>query len=156
MQGNQEIITHLNTILTHELSAIDQYLVQAYMLEDWGYKKLHERIAHETDDERQHVGKLIQRILFLDGVPDVASRVALRIGSNPREMIESDLELEVTVARLLNEAMALCRDKGDNGTRAMLESLLIDTESDHSLWFETQLRLMKDLGQEAYLAEQMH
>lgn len=155
MQGNQEIIAQLNKILTHELSAIDQYLVQAHMLDDWGYKKLYERIAHETDDERGHVEQLVKRILFLEGMPDVASRVALRIGKTPKEMIESDLELEVKVATLLNETMALCREKGDNGSRAMLEGLLIDTESDHILWFETQLRLMKELGNEAYLAEQI-
>ena len=155
MTGDQEIIAALNDLLAQELSAIDQYLVQAHMLDDWGYGKLHERIAHEAEDERGHVALLIKRVLFLGGVPDVASRVALRIGKDPKEILESDLELEIKVASALNTAMALCRNKGDNGTRAMLEVLLKDTENDHILWFETQLRLIEALGQEAYLAEQL-
>ena len=155
MQGNKEVIASLNALLTGELSAIDQYVVQAHMLEDWGYRKLYERIAHETDDERGHVVKLVRRILFLDGVPDVATRVALDIGKNPKEMLESDLKLELLVAKSLNDAMALCRSKGDNGTRAMLEELLNDTERDHIFWLEQQLRLIDDVGLAEYLAEQL-
>lgn len=155
MQGDREVIDRLNRLLTDELSAIDQYLVQSRMLEDWGYRKLFERIAHETEDERGHATRLVQRILFLGGSPDVASRAALRIGTSPKEILENDLALELEVARNLNDAIALCREKGDNGTRDLLEELLRDTEDDHVLWFETQLRLIDAVGLETYLAEML-
>lgn len=155
MKGSQEIIDSLNTLLTKELSAVDQYVVQSLMLEDWGYMALYDRIAHEADDERGHVSELVKRILFLEGQPNVSARTPLAIGSNVQEMFENDLKYEAEVAGMLNEAIALCRDKGDNGTRAMLEQLLNDTERDHILWLETQLRLIKSLGLELYLSEQM-
>ena len=153
MQGDKDVIKCLNALLANELTAIDQYLVQSRMLNDWGYTKLYERIAHESDDERGHVDKLIRRILFLDGQPDVAARAKLKIGSNPKEMLENDLEFELQVAQGLNEAIALCRNKGDNGTRTMLKELLSDTEQDHILWFEQQVGLMEQAGVENYLAE---
>ena len=146
MKGNSEVIARLNALLANELTAIDQYFVQARMLERWGYTRLHERIAHEADDERGHADKLVARILFLDGQPDVAARAPLDIGSNPKEILENDLALEIGVARSLNDAIALCREKADNGTRELLEELLNDTERDHILWFETQLRLIEDIG----------
>lgn len=155
MKGHADIIDSLNALLTKELSAVDQYFVQGLMLEDWGYTQLQERISHEADDERMHAARLVKRILFLEGQPDVASRAPLKIGGNPREMIEHDLAYEVEVAQMLNDAIALCRKHGDNGTRAMLEELLNDTERDHILWFETQLRLIADLGLESYLAEKL-
>ena len=155
MQGHPDVIACLNALLTRELSAIDQYVVQAYMLENWGYQKLYERIAHETDDERGHVVKLVRRILFLDGMPDVASRLPLDVGKTPKEMLESDLKLELQVANSLNEAMALCRDKGDNGTRAVLEELLNDTERDHIYWLQQQLHLIDEVGIQEYLAEKI-
>lgn len=155
MKGNPEIIDCLNALLTNELSAVDQYLVQAYMLEDWGFMKLHERIRHETDDERGHVVRLVKRILFLEGKPDVASRAKLKIGSDPRQMLVHDLDFELEVARALNEAIALCRKKGDNGTREMLEDLLRDTEEDHIFWLEQQLALIETLGLKKYLQEQL-
>jgi bacterioferritin len=155
MKGNREIIDCLNALLANELSAVDQYLVQAHMLQDWGFTKLHERIGHETDDERGHVARLVKRILFLEGQPDVGSRTELRIGSAPREMLANDLEFEVDVARTLNDAIALCRKKGDNGTREMLEELLHDTEDDHIFWLQQQLALIEKLGLKRYLQEQL-
>lgn len=155
MQGDSDVIDSLNALLTKELSAVDVYLVQGAMLDDWGYTKLHERIAHEADDERMHVLKLVQRILFLEGTPNVSARANLPIGSNPKEMFEHDLAYELEVAKMLNDAMALCRDRGDNGTRALLEGLLKDTEEDHILWFESQLFLIGQIGLENYLAEKL-
>lgn len=155
MKGDSDIIDCLNALLTHELTAVDQYFVQARMLEDWGFTKLYERIAHETDDERGHADRLVKRILFLEGQPDVASRSALKIGSSPKEILANDLEYELVVAGALNEAIALCRDKGDNGTRQMLEELLRDTEEDHILWLEQQLELIDKVGLKKYLSEQL-
>ncbi len=153
MEGNRDVIDRLNTLLATELTAIDQYFVQSRMLEDWGYTKLHERISHESDDERGHADRLIQRILFLEGQPDVGSRAPLSIGADPKEMLANDLAMELEVAKGLNDAIALCREKADNATREMLEELLRDTEMDHILWFETQLRLIEEVGLQGYLAE---
>lgn len=155
MKGNGEIIDCLNALLTKELTAIDQYFVQARMLEDWGFTKLYERIGHEADDERGHADRLVKHILFLDGQPDVGSRAALEIGSNPSEILANDLEYELEVARALNEAIALCRKHGDNGTREMLEELLRDTEGDHIFWLEQQLSLIEKVGLKNYLSEQL-
>ncbi|MGD8862233.1 MAG: bacterioferritin [Myxococcales bacterium] len=155
MKGHPDVIRSLNALLTHELSAVDQYVVQSLMLEDWGYTQLHERIAHEADDERGHVARLVQRILYLEGQPDVSTRAPLKIGENVKEMFEHDLAYEAEVAALLNDAIALCRDKSDNGTRALLEEILNDTERDHILWLQTQLRLIEDLGLAAYVAEKL-
>ena len=155
MKGNREIIDCLNALLTNELTAIDQYFVQSRMLEDWGFTKLQVRIGHEADDERGHVDRLVKRILFLEGQPDVATRAALKIGSNPKDMLVSDLDLELGVAKALNDAIALCREKGDNGTREMLEELLRDTEADHIFWFEQQLSLIEEIGLKNYLQQQI-
>ncbi len=153
MKGNSEVIDRLNALLTNELMAIDRYFVQSRMLENWGYEKLHERISHESDDERGHADKLVERILFLEGQPDVAARAELNIGTDPKEMLANGLAFELEVAKNLNDAIALCREKGDNGTREMLEELLNATERDHILWFETQLKLIDELGLKNYLSE---
>ncbi len=155
MKGSKEVIRNLNALLTNELTAIDQYLVQSRMLENWGYQKLYERISHESDDERGHSAKLVQRILFLEGQPEVAARARLRIGANPKEILENDLALELEVAQALNDAIAVCRDEGDNGTRELLEELLNDTERDHIFWFESQLKLIDEVGLKNYLAERI-
>ncbi|MGS0730376.1 bacterioferritin, partial [Shewanella sp. 0m-11] len=113
MKGNQEVIDTLNKLLTGELSAMDQYFVHGLMYEDWGLNELHERISHESDDEREHAKKLVQRILFLEGTPDVASREALNIGKDTQEMLKNDLAYEYQVADNLRSAIALCELKSD-------------------------------------------
>ncbi|MEM9696521.1 MAG: bacterioferritin [Myxococcota bacterium] len=155
MKGNDKIIAFLNAQLTLELSAVDQYVIQAAMLENWGYQKLHARFAHEADDERAHVVRLVDRILYFDGTPDVTSRDPLAIGRDPKSMLENDLAHEIVVAKSLNRGMALCREVGDHGTRTLLEELLRDTEHDHILWLQRQLHLVHELGLERYLGEQM-
>ncbi len=155
MQGKAAIIDKLNALLAGELSSMDLYLLQGRMFEDWGYKKLQERLVHESSDERGHADALIQRILFLGGEPNIMGRIQIRVGSKPEEMLANDLKYELDVAKALNEGIALCVAEGDNGTRALLEKLLVDTESDHVFWLESQLNLIQDLGIERYLAEQM-
>jgi bacterioferritin len=155
MKGNPSIVAMLNTRLAAELSSMDLYLLQGRMLQDWGYGKLGERLVHESGDERQHADLLIQRILFLDGVPDMTKRLNLAVGANPQEMFEGDLQYEYEVANGLNEGIALCEQARDSGTRKILQQLLSDTEDDHILWLETQLRLIASLGLQAYLAEQL-
>lgn|SRR5690606_21501561 len=155
MQGSQAVIAQLNALLAGELSAMDLYLLQGRMLGDWGYSKLQERLVHESSDEREHADHLIQRILFLDGKPDVTARVPVQVGDSPKQMLENDLKYELEVAKALNAAMAVCVAEGDNASRELLERLLKDTEQDHILWLQTQLRLMNELGVELYLSEQI-
>ncbi|BDM63359.1 bacterioferritin [Shewanella sp. NFH-SH190041] len=155
MKGNSEIIAALNRLLTNELSAMDQYFVHARMYDDWGLNALFERINHESDDERMHASKLIERILFLEGKPDVASRAPLSIGSNPQEMLHNDLQYEYKVADDLREVIALCESKGDYQTREILQVLLEETEADHMYWLEKQLGLIEKIGLGNYLQSKM-
>lgn len=155
MKGNQEVIDALNELLTGELSAMDQYFVHGRMFEDWGLNELHERISHESDDEREHAGKLVERILFLEGTPDVASREALSIGKNPQEMLKNDLAYEYKVADNLRRVIGLCEQKQDYQTREILEVLLEETESDHMYWLEKQLGLIDKVGLQNYLQSKM-
>ncbi|MBT1444691.1 bacterioferritin [Shewanella sp. JM162201] len=155
MKGNQEVIDALNSLLTGELSAMDQYFVHARMYEDWGLNELYERIAHESDDEREHAAKLVSRILFLEGTPDVASREKLTIGSNVEEMLKNDLAYENKVAAHLKTVISLCEQKGDYVTRELLVQLLDETEDDHLYWLEKQLNLIKMIGLPNYLQSKM-
>lgn len=155
MKGNKEVIDTLNKLLTGELSAMDQYFVHGLMYEDWGLNELHERISHESDDEREHAKKLVQRILFLEGTPDVASREPLNIGRDTEQMLKNDLAYEYQVADNLRSAIALCEEKRDYESREILEVLLEETESDHMYWLEKQLGLIDKVGLQNYLQSKM-
>ncbi len=155
MRGEAQIIDTLNQLLTGELSAMDQYFIHGLMYEDWGLTELHERISHESEDEREHARKLVERILFLEGKPDVASREALHIGTNPQEMLQNDLNYEYQVADNLRKAIALCEIQKDYASRELLEVLLEETESDHMYWLEKQLGLIDKVGLENYLQSKM-
>lgn len=155
MKGHQEVIDALNGLLTGELSAMDQYFVHARMYEDWGLNELYERIAHESDDEREHAAKLVSRILFLEGTPDVASREKLNIGKDVEAMLKSDLAYEYKVADNLRRVIALCETKGDYVTRELLQQLLEETEDDHLYWLEKQLGLIDRIGLPNYLQSKM-
>jgi bacterioferritin len=155
MKGNNEVIDALNRLLMNELTAMDQYFIHSRMYEDWGLNKLYERIDHEFDDEKGHASLLIQRILFLEGTPDLSKREPLRIGSDVPSMLENDLKVEYEVDALLKEAMALCELKQDYVTRNILQTLIDDTEMDHAYWLEQQLGLIKKIGLENYLQSQM-
>ncbi len=155
MNGKPEVIAALNQLLTGELTAMDVYFVQSRMCDNWGYTKLSARLGHEVTDETRHADALIKRILFLGGQPDVASRAPFSAGKDVPEMLRFDLELENQVAHALNEAMALSISMDDNGTRAILEVMLRDTEDDHIYWLESQLHLIGDVGVQNYLQMQM-
>ncbi|BCV35520.1 MULTISPECIES: bacterioferritin [Shewanella] len=155
MKGHQQVIDVLNKLLTGELSAMDQYFVHAHMYEDWGLNELYERIKHESDDEREHAAKLIARILFLEGTPDVASRDALTIGKNVQEMLHNDLQYEYKVAANLREAITLCEQLKDYQSRELLELLLEETEDDHMYWLEKQLGLIGKVGLQNYIQSKM-
>lgn len=155
MKGNQKIIDMLNSLLTNELSAADQYFIHSRMYEDWGLDKLFERIKHESEEELEHATALVQRILFLEGSPDVASREKLKIGHDVPAMLKSDLDIEYDVGNRLKLGIALCEAEKDYQTREILEKLLKDTEEDHTYWLEQQLGLIEKTGIENYLQKQM-
>ena len=155
MQSNQKIIDALNVLLANELSAMDQYFIHSRMYLDWGLRKLYERIDHEVTDEKAHASAIIERILFLEGTPDMSKRDALQIGSDVPSMLQNDLNVEYSVGKLLKQTMALCEQQQDYVTRAMLQKLLDDTENDHAHWLEQQLRQIKLFGLPNYLQSQL-
>lgn len=155
MQGKQAIIDALNVLLANELSAMDQYFIHSRMYLDWGLHKLYERIDHEVTDEKAHASAIIERILFLEGTPDMSKRDALQIGSDVPSMLQNDLNVEYAVGKLLKQTMALCEQQQDYVTRAMLQKLLDDTENDHAHWLEQQLRQIKLFGLPNYLQSQI-
>jgi bacterioferritin len=155
MQGKAIVIAELNKLLAGELTAIDQYFIHSRMYEDWGYSKLFERISHESDDEKIHASWIIQRILFLEGTPEMTLREPLHIGKTVPEMLKSDLQLEYSVVQNLKAAIKLCEAEQDYQTREMLEKQLDDTEVDHAYWLEKQLRLIDQIGLQNYLQSQI-
>ncbi|HAT42485.1 MAG TPA: bacterioferritin [Rheinheimera sp.] len=155
MQSNQKIIDALNVLLANELSAMDQYFIHSRMYLDWGLRKLYERIDHEVTDEKAHASAIIERILFLEGTPNMSQRDALQIGHDVPTMLQNDLNVEYSVGKLLKQTMALCEQEQDYVTRAMLQQLLDDTENDHAHWLEQQLRHIKLLGLPNYLQAQL-
>ncbi|MDT0581461.1 MULTISPECIES: bacterioferritin [Alteromonadaceae] len=155
MQGNQKVIDGLNALLGYELAAMDQYFAHSQMYLDWGLNKLYERINHEFDDEKGHATKLIERMLFLGGQPDMQTRVGFKLGTTVPDMLQSDLRVEYEVAEKLREVIALCETEQDYVSRDMLLILLDDTEMDHAHWLEQQLGLIERLGLPNYLQSQM-
>jgi bacterioferritin len=155
MKGNPQVIEKLNELLAGELSAMDQYFVHSRMYQDWGLSKLFERIDHEFEDEKQHAAALIERILFLEGCPDMVTRVPLHVGHDVPSMLQNDLDLEYQVVTDLREVMALCESVKDYVTRDILLKMLDDTEEDHAHWLEQQLGLIKRIGLPNYIQSQM-
>lgn len=155
MKGNEKVISQLNKLLAGELTAIDQYFIHSRMYQNWGLNKLHERISHEMEDEIGHADKLIKRILFLEGIPDMSQRAGLTVGRDVPEMLKNDLQLELDVIVTLKEAITCCESEKDYQTREILEELLKDTEDDHTYWLEQQLGLIDKVGLENYLQSKM-
>jgi bacterioferritin len=154
MQGDPQIIDALNEILTAELTAINQYFVHYKMLENWGYHRIAKKKREESIEEMKHADRLIGRILFLDGIPNLQRLLPVRVGEDPIEMHKVDLEVEREAVARLNKAIALTLAKHDAGTREYLEKLL-DNEEESIDWLEAQLKIVADIGKERYLAEQL-
>jgi bacterioferritin len=155
MQGDSDIIDILNTLLAGELTATDQYLIHGEMYADMGLTVIAEHILHESLHEREHARALIQRILFLEGKPNLAKREALDIGQDVKAMLESDLAVEYHVVASLKAAISACEKKQDYVSREMLLTQLEDTEMDHAYWLEKQLNLIKLVGIENYQQSQI-
>lgn len=154
MQADAKVLDYLNTVLSYELGAMEQYFVHARMYQNWGFNQLYTRIDHEVDDERQHASLVLERLLMLGGQPSPAATRVLNIGSDVPGMLANDLALEQHGVVLLREAMAYCEQVGDYVTRSVLHVLLKDTEQDHLFWLEQQLGLIDKLGLENYLQSQ--
>ncbi len=154
-KGTPQIIESLNEVLTAELTAINQYFIHAKMLANWGYAKLAKDKHDESIDEMKDADKVIDRILYLDGIPNMQRLNPVRVGETITEMHTVDLALEVGAVARLNKAIAAARDAGDNGTRMMLEDILTGEEHavDH---LEAQLGIIETIGEAAYLAEHIH
>ena len=154
MKGNQKVIDYLNEVLKAELTAISQYFLHAEMMENWGYERLSKMTKKESIDEMRHAEMLMERILFLDGMPRMHELFPLRIGQNVKAQIENGLALETEAVTRLNTAIREAAAAGDNASREMFETILSDEEM-HVDFLEAQLTLMKDMGYERYLSKQM-
>lgn len=153
MKGNDRMIAMLNTLLADELTAISQYMVQSEMCANWGYERLHKAIEKEAIDEMKHAEKHIGRILFLEGAPTVNRLNAINVGTDVPTILENNWNAESGAIRAYNDAIRLAVEVGDNGTRALLESILADEES-HIDWIEEQRDQLQQMGVENYLANQ--
>ncbi len=155
MQGDTEVIELLNEVLTAELTAINQYYIHYTMLESWGYLKLAARARAESMEEMQHADKMIERILYLDGVPNMQRLSPVCVGETVTEQHQVDLAIEVDACARLNRGIALCAEKGDNGSRALLEGILVEEEEAVD-WLEARLAMIEKMGEAAYVAEHIH
>jgi bacterioferritin len=154
IKGGKEIIEALNEVLEGELAAINQYFLHAKMCQNWGLMRMYGKMRAESIDEMKHADQLIDRILYLDGLPNVQRIGRVHIGENVPEMLQADKELEEAAIPRLNRAIELCRAAGDNGTRMLLESILA-SEEEHLDWLEAQIELLGRVGTQNYLAEQI-
>lgn len=154
MKGDQKVIDQLNDILTGELTAINQYFLHAKMCQNWGYKRLYEHIRKESIDEMKHADELIERILFLEGLPNVQRLSKINVGQTVLEMLKNDLAVEMDAIPRLNKSIEYCRQVGDNGSEHLLKNILV-SEEEHVDWLEAQLELVKQVGEAHYLAQQI-
>jgi bacterioferritin len=154
MKGNKDVIDLLNEVLTNELTAINQYFLHARMCENWGYERLWKKVREESIDEMKHADEIIERILFLEGLPNVQRLGDVKVGQTVDEQLRLDLALEHHAIPVLNRGIEQCRQAGDNGTADLLEDLLED-EEEHANWLEAQLVLVAQVGLQNYLAEQI-
>jgi len=155
MQGSQAVLELLNDVLTAELTAVNQYFLHAKMCENWGYHRLAHHDREESIGEMKDADHLIERILYLEGVPNLQRLGTVGVGETVPEQLRLDLELERAAIDRLNRGIALCVAEGDNGSRDLLEEIL-EGEEEHADWLETQLALLDELGEAHYLAQQMH
>lgn len=154
MKGDPRIIDLLNEVLTNELTAVNQYFLHARIVENWGYERLYAKFREESIDEMKDADRLIERILYLEGLPNVQRYEKINVGESVPEMFRLDLEVEKHAIGVLNRGIALAREAGDNGSAELLEDIL-EGEEDHANWLEAQLTALDQVGAQGYLAEQL-
>jgi bacterioferritin len=155
MRGDDEVVELLNEVLTSELTAVNQYFLDAKMFQNWGYERLAKRFRDQSISEMNDAEELIERILFLEGHPNVQRLGSIRTGETASEKLALALDLEREAIERLNRGIARCTARGDNGSRDLLEDTL-DGEEDHTDWLESQLELIRQIGDANYLAQQLH
>ena len=154
MKGDPAVIDVLNDVLTNELTAVNQYFLHARICDNWGYERLNEKLRHQSIDEMKDADELIERILYLEGLPNVQRYNKINVGEEVPEMLRLDLEVERGAIGTLNRGIELCRQKGDNGSADLLEDIL-EGEEEHANWLEGQLAALEQIGASGYLAEQL-
>ncbi len=154
MRGNEAVLEFLNEVLTAELTAINQYFIDSKMMANWGYKRLADKVRADSIDEMGDAEKLIDRILYLDGVPNLQRLGSVRVGETVPEKLALALQVEVDAIDRLNRGIALCVEVADNGSREVAETILAG-EEEHADWLETQLELIRQIGEANYLAQQI-
>jgi bacterioferritin len=154
MKGSSDVITQLNKVLKGEVTAVNQYFLHASMCKNWGYLRLYKKIYEESLEEMRHAQRLIDRILFLEGLPVLHEPLHVHVGHDLKDMLEQDLQLEASTLPPLKQGVTLCLEQGDTGTRELLEHLVVEGEA-HVDWLETQLHLIATIGLEHYAAQQM-
>jgi bacterioferritin len=154
MKGDEKVLELLNELLTNELTAINQYFIHAKMCENWGYDRLAHKLRDESIDEMKHADVVISRILFLEGVPNLQRYHKLRVGETVKEQLESDLQVEYSAIAFLNQGIAAARAASDNATEDLMTKILV-SEEEHTDWIETQLELIRQVGEQNYLAQQI-
>lgn len=150
-----DVIDILNEVLTAELTAVNQYFLAAKMCKNWGYHRMHDKLRAESIDEMKHADSLIERILYLGGIPNVQRLNKINVGETVPEQLKSDHALEKDAIQRMNRGIELARSHGDNGTRHLLEEMLT-SEEEHYDWIEAQLTLIEQVGEAHYLAQQIH
>lgn len=155
MKGDKKVIDQLNLLLSLDLTAIDIYFVQSRMYEDWGLTKLKDHFIHEMEEEQGHASRLIERILFLEGMPSLKKRSAYQLYKETPKIFQQNLDMEMIVVKELKKGIALCESVEDFLSRELLKDLLKDTEEDHVYWLETQLSLINKIGIKNYLQSMM-
>ena len=154
MKGDTKVLAILNEVLKAELTAINQYFLHAEMCENWGYERMAKHTRKESIEEMQHAEKCMERILLLDGTPNMSDYFKINIGPTVEQQFKNDVELEYTAVKRLNEGIKSCVAVGDNGSRELLEKILLDEEH-HIDWLEGQLYMIKEMGYENYLTQQV-
>ena len=155
MQGNEAVLEFLNEVLTAELTAINQYFIDSKMMANWGYQRLADKVRDDSIDEMKDAEKLIARVLYLDGVPNLQRLSPVRVGETPEEKLRLALAVEVEAIERLNRGIRLTVDRDDNGSRELLADIL-EGEEEHADWLESQLHALGELGAPNYLAQQLH
>lgn len=154
MQGNQEVIAVLNQVLRKELTGINQYFIHAKMCENWGYKRLYKTLWDESMGEMKHANQIIERILFLEGIPNISAYDKISVGTSVKQQLENDLGLETAALTVLHPGIKICTEASDDASRELLEHITVDEEK-HVDWIESQLHQINEVGYQNYLAQQI-
>ena len=155
MKGNEQVIKALNQVLRKELTAINQYFIHAKMCENWGYEQLYRALREESVGEMKHADEIVERILFLDGIPNISDYDKIMIGADVKQQLENDLALEMAALAVLHPAIKTCSDASDDASRELLEHIVVDEEK-HVDWIESQLHKIGEVGYQNYLAQQIY